>query len=92
MALTTNQLNAHIRTMIVDRLQAEGTDLSNESLRFLLRACADHARLGGADDIEAAKTAAQFLFETTIGRNATAADLHQLRQHIAREVNGEGLF
>lgn len=92
MALTTAQLNAHIRTMITDRLALEGSDVSGPALRFLLRACADHANLGGADNQEAAKTAAQFLFETVIGRPATANDLHMLRNHIAPDVGGAGLF
>lgn len=92
MALTQAELNAHIRTMIVDRLQAEGSDVSGAALRFLLRACADHANLGGADNLEAAKTSAQFLFETVIGRSATADDLHLLRNHIAPDVSGTGMF
>lgn len=92
MALTTAQLNAHIRDMIVDRLVVEGPDLNGAALRFLLRACADHANLGGADNLEAAKTSAQFLFETVIGRAATADDLHLLKNHIAPEVGGAGVF
>lgn len=94
-ALTAAQLNAHIRSMLVDRLTfetAEDRSPDNQALLFLLRACADHARLGDADSIEAAKTSAQFLFETVIGRSATANDLHFLRNHLAQTVNGSGLF
>ena len=92
-ALTTAQLNAHIRTMIQEELVREASRTDAEAVRFLLRACAFHARTGTADDLEAAKTVAQFIFETVRGRTATAADLHLLRNHIGPEVGaGSGVF
>lgn len=92
MALTTAQLNAHIRTMIVDQLQRENGN-SRAALMFLLRACARHARSGTADDLEAAKTAAQFIFETVLGRSMTADDAHYLRKHLNLDSGAaDGIF
>ncbi|MCZ2109084.1 MAG: hypothetical protein LC118_05870 [Dehalococcoidia bacterium] len=90
MALTTAQLNAHIRTMIQEELVREGAGTDAEAVRFLLRACAHHARTGTPDDLEAAKTVAQFIFETVIGRSATEAGLHLLRNHIGPDVGAAG--
>lgn len=92
MALTTAQLNAHIRTMIQEELVREASRTDAEAVRFLLRACAFHARTGTADDLEAAKTVAQFVFETVLGRSATATDLHLLRNHLSLDVGGTGVF
>lgn len=92
MALTTAQLNAHIRSMIVDQLRRENGN-TREAVLFLLRACAWHARSGTADDLEAAKTAAQFIFETVIGRSMTAEDAHLLRNHLSKDAGAsDGVF
>lgn len=92
MALTTAQLNAHIRTMMQEQLIKEGTYTSSASVLFLLKACVWHARTALPDDLEAAKTVAQFVFETTIGHSMTAAETHYLRQHLANDVGGQGVF
>lgn len=83
MALTAAQLNAHLRVAIQDEIVAQGEALSPEAWFFLLRACIRHWRLGDADSQEAARTIAQFVFESKIGRPAGAGDLHSLRQHEA---------
>ena len=83
MALTPNQLNAHLRTLIQNEVVAQGEGIDPEAWKFLLRACIRHVRLGGADNQEAGRTIAQFVFEQRIGRPATAADLHWLRNHEA---------
>lgn len=85
MALTTNQLNAHIRTTIQDQLPFE--DGNNLVLMFFLRASIRHCRLGGADNIEAGKAIAQFVFEKINNRTATAADLEKLQNHLAIEAD-----
>lgn len=87
MPLNPNQLNAHLRTIMQDELVAAGQDLAPAVFHFLLRACIRHRRLGGADDQEAARTIAQFIFEQVIGRSATADDLHRLRNHYAIEAD-----
>lgn len=92
MALTAAQLNAHIRTMLVDQLQRENGN-ARAAMLFLLRACAWHARSGTADDLEAAKTVAQFIFETVLGRSMTAEDAHILRKHVSPDVGAaDGVF
>lgn len=86
MALTQAQLDQHFRQALVARLAAERDVAPSQLLLSILRGLADYARRGDADSVEAAKTGAQFFYETFTGRAATAADLHVLRNHIAPEV------
>lgn len=81
MALTVNQQNAHLKTIMAN--VADQLDGNDETFYALLRGCIVHCRLGGADNIEAGKFWAQALFQSVIGRSATAADLHRLRNHLA---------
>lgn len=85
MALTQAQLNAHLRTMVLDQLPLEKN--KREAILFFLRACITHYRTAGPDNQEAARTVGQFMYEQFIGRAATAADLHLLRKHAATEAD-----
>lgn len=93
MALTTAQLNAHLRAMIQNELAtitvAEIREGGQEAgfLYGLLRACVRHVRIGDADSIEAGKTVAVNVLESILGRPATAGELHQLRRHWAKEAD-----
>lgn len=86
MALTNAQLNVHIRDIIADELDFV-RDSDKQILMFFLRACIRHVRKPGADNIEAAKTVAQFVSQQVLGRALTAADLHSLRNHWTIEAD-----
>lgn len=90
MALTQAQLNAHLRTMLLNQIQHEEDNFA--VLKFFLRACERHARAGNGDNAEAARTVGQAVFENVIGRSATADDLHYLRNHLAGDVDGAGIL
>lgn len=90
MALTQAQLNAHLRTMLLNQIPHEDDNLV--VLRFFLRACVRHARAVNGDNAEAARTVGQAVFENVIGRSATAGDLHYLRNHLASDVDGVGIL
>ena len=93
MALTQAQLNAHIRTMLQEQLVREGTSMEGASVMFLLKAAAWHARTATADDLEAAKTVAQFVVETATCHALTASEAHYLRKHLAPAVGAaDGVF
>lgn len=85
MALTQVQLNAHLRTMVLDQLPLEKN--KRETILFFLRACITHYRTPGADNQEAARTIGQFMYEKFIDRAATASDLHLLRKHASTEAD-----
>jgi hypothetical protein len=84
-ALTTAQLNAHIRTLLLDQFNAER--VNREALLFMVRACVRHVRLGGADNIEAGRTVGEFLLQQVLGRSLTAGDLHYLRKHLVTDAD-----
>ena len=86
MALTVAQQNAHLKTIMANVAQVQGRG-DAEVIYALLRGCIVHVRLGGADNIEAGKFWAQALFQSVIGRNATAADLHLLKNHLATQAD-----
>lgn len=93
MALTNAQLNAHIRDILADELDFV-RESDKQVLMFLLRACIRHIRQGGADNIEAGKTVAQFVAQQVLGRALTGGDLHALRRHWTPEADptAEGLL
>lgn len=90
MALTQAQLNTHLRTMLLNQIPHEEDNMA--VLRFFLKACVRHARVGNGDNAEAAKTVARVVFENVIGRSMTADDAHYLRSHLAAEVDGAGIL
>lgn len=85
MALTVNQQNAILKQIMVR--VADNLDGDDEAFYGLLRACIAQVRLGTANDIEGGKFWAQALYERVTGRSATAADLHQLRNHLATSAD-----
>lgn len=86
MALTTAQLNAHIRTIVSDELDHVRRS-DRAVLLFMMRACIRHYRLGGDDNQEAARTVARFVWQRAIGREPTQQDLHELLKHIVTEAD-----
>lgn len=88
MALTTAQVNAHLRTTMADQINANP---DKEVFLWLLRACIRHYRLGGADNQEAGRTLAELLFQAFLNRPPTADDLHRLRRHLAIEADETAL-
>lgn len=85
MALTTAQLNAHLRQIALVQLDNEGRD----GLRALLRACVEYARgtAAGSPEREAANTIATFAAERVLGRSLTAQDRHWLVNHAGPEAH-----
>lgn len=90
MALTANQLNAHLRAMLQAELARPRTQDDTGALYFMLRACIAHVRLGDADSIEAGKTVAEFTAEQILGHAPNAQELHLLRNHWAASADETG--
>lgn len=85
MALTTAQENAELR-QIMGRFAAM-LHPRHEAYTLFLRACIAQIRAAGANDVEGGKFWAQQALETMLGRPATAADLHYLRNHLTTEAD-----
>lgn len=88
MALSPNQLNAQLRTLLQNEIAAQGQSLDWDVLMFLIRACVRHYRTGNADAQEAAQTIARWVTQNYNGRTPTTDDLHRLRWHWAQEAEG----
>ena len=87
MALTTAQLNAHLRAMLQNELERPRTRDDYAARIFLIRAAIEHVRLGDADSVEAGRTVAEFVCQQTFGRTPTADDLHMMRGHWASDAD-----
>lgn len=87
MALTTAQLNAHLRAMLQNELERPRTRDDYAARLFMIRAAIAHIRLGDADSIEAGNTVARFVCQQTYGRTPTADDLHMMRGHWATDAD-----
>lgn len=90
MPLTTNQLNAHLRTIVIASFSPQAlnvlTDETRTALLYLVRACIFYARGGGVDEKEAARTIARSLIERLTGHAITAPELHYLQNHLAGDA------
>lgn len=86
MALSAAQLNAHIRSIVADELDAERRT-NPAVVRFFIAAALRHYRLGGVDNQEAAQTVARFVWQQVIGRSPTQQDLHEFLNHVVTEAD-----
>jgi len=76
MALTTVQLNSHLRQIILLLFSR-----NEEALDAFVRTCISYSKNGSAAEKEAARTILREVYERAVGRTLTSADIHTLIYH-----------